>query len=81
MWGVTLTILTIAWILLTGISLWWLTHTEEGWKRLAWALLVLLLPGLGAVIWWTWGTESDFPVPERWKVSTTDPEVESEEAL
>lgn len=79
MWGVTLIILTIAWLLLTGLSLWWLIHAEEGWKRFGWGVLVLSLPGLGAIIWWTWGTESDFPVPKKWKVSVPEPEGESED--
>lgn len=80
MWEAVLTIIIAIWILLTSITLWWSACSEKSWKRLAWSLTILLVPGLGAILWWLLGSESDFPLPNWKKILSQAKSSDSSEA-
>ncbi len=57
MWIASLTFILFIWLALTALSLWWMISMESGWVRIAWAACMLLVPGLGAMLWLAYGKQ------------------------
>lgn len=78
MWGFGLTIITIFWLLVTCLGMWWMISVETSWKRLAWGSGMLILPVLGVFLWMIFGEEGDFPLAQKMDLSAEKDEPGSE---
>lgn len=78
MWGFAITIITIFWLLITCLGMWWMITVETSWKRLAWGAGMLILPVLGVFLWLIFGEEGDFPLAQKMDLSAEKDEPGSE---